>query len=78
MKQFTVICSKQDYEEVAEILQGWGYRQGYYSWYVNENCITTAADCFFSFALCDLPDPNEPRYTLEELRTMENPNTETL
>lgn len=78
MKQFTVICTRDQYEEVAQILEGWGYELLGRLWLPQENCVQTSMEGhYMTFSLSDT-DLTEPRYTLEELREMENPNTETL
>lgn len=75
MKQFTVICTRDQYDEVAQILQGWGYESLGSIWVLDEDCVITIYDgCYMTFKLADVPDPNIPRYTIEELRGMENPN----
>ena len=80
MKQFTVICRKEDYDEVAQILEGWGYRKWAdappFSLSSKRDCVLVDWDGeFYPYHLEHLPNTEEPRYTLDQLRTMENPNT---
>ena len=76
MKQFTVICTRDEYEEVAQILKGWGYESLGSIWVLDEDCVITTYDgCYMTFCLTNLSN-NNPIYTLEELRGMSNPNTE--
>lgn len=75
MKQFTVICRKEDYDEVAQILEGWGYERYGEVWESHENCVTTNANGLYMTFINRKIAPTEPRYTLAELREMSNPNT---
>ena len=76
MKQFTVICRKEDYDEVAQILEGWGYRLFGEEWLDDEDCVVaTSNGTYMTFESKYRSVQISLRYTLEELRAMENPNT---
>ena len=76
MKQFTVICTRDQYDEVAEILEGWGYYPSHGN--IEQPFTGVIYACEIGMHSHVTDGGVEPRYTLEELRTMENPNTETL
>lgn len=74
MKEFTVECTPDEYDEVAKILEGWEYEIILKLCDGGQNCITTTNEGYaLTNWLSHVPE-DEPRYTVEQLRTMENPN----